>query len=568
MSNTMETSSSLKVLVLSLIIALAIPYGLLVAPPPTHAAGLPVWDAIQDTVGLAQWILSVIEETLTEVAVYLQYALDYYQYIKEYILEPLTFIQSGKAVQSLTGGVLAFVSGSTNGTGQPQFMTRFQTQQQRAGDNAARAFFGQFMSLSDSPYARAITSSLRTNYLQRTSVDGYFSAQRNTLPRYTRNQDAYLAGDWTQGGPGAWFALTTQRQNNPYMLYEDSQAQLGLLVGQSQETQRAQADWSHGYLSWCGTEPQGPDDVDPQAPCTKADGTEGSIQTPGSTISAYLDKGLGLSADKVAQMGNASTQISSIMGSIMDIMKLGQSVIGGDQGGLAGVGNADSSGRTLLDTYTQATSTFMGAGQCSINKTASKNSATNGSELLGRIGNYLKSWKTIGASAATAQTTVTALRDHCASELIRAQTASPSWRKDRFILEATDIKNSANTALDSWISDAISTAAAASSTADAAIAYVAEVNADLNAPPTGDPPGCLDYSDKIDAFSTKPPTSSDLGSAMYDSKQTYQASTSPPGTLNLVPDEGTTVDQMSVLSTNARQGGDLWNACTAPGSLW
>ena len=51
-------------------------------------------------------------------------------------------------------------------------------------------------------------------------------------PLLAKRVNAYLNGNWSQGGVGAWFALTTQIQNNPYTKYQSSQSQLSTIVGE------------------------------------------------------------------------------------------------------------------------------------------------------------------------------------------------------------------------------------------------------------------------------------------------------------------------------------------------
>src|SRR3989344_8405212 len=110
----------------------------------------------------------------------------------------------------ITAGVIAFVIGKANGTGVPQFVVDVQRSLQTVGDSRALAFFDQYGRNSNSPFAASITSSLRNSYLQKTSLAGFWAANMNTLARFSPDVNAYLAGNWSQGGVAAWFALTTQ----------------------------------------------------------------------------------------------------------------------------------------------------------------------------------------------------------------------------------------------------------------------------------------------------------------------------------------------------------------------
>ena len=189
-----------------LMISLIAPQALLVAPRTTHAqAGVPVTD----------WITE-IKETLNLVSTYTNTAANVAQQVNTYVLQPLAFVMSGNLMKLLTAKVLEFVTnGLSNGTGSPMFVQDVNGMMQRVGDIQAKAFFIQFGRNSNSPFAASITSSLRTNYLWNTSSAGFFAQNRNTMAMYSPNPNAFLNGNWSQGGVGAWFALTTQTQNNP-----------------------------------------------------------------------------------------------------------------------------------------------------------------------------------------------------------------------------------------------------------------------------------------------------------------------------------------------------------------
>ncbi len=558
----MKARSPIATLVVALMFVLAVPTTLMVAPPKAHAT-LPTIELS----GIGTLLVNayhLVVGTLAKVAVIAQEALQYLFYIKEYVLEPRAFIQSGKASQGLTGAALSFVSsGSANGTGQSIFVQNIPGHLQRAGDASARSFLSQFGSSSNSPYARVITSSLTQNYLQRTSLDGFFSANRCTLSQYSANPNAYLAGNWSQGGISAWFALTTKSENNPYTLYAKTQSQLGLLVSGAQETQAKILSYGKGFLSWCAKDdsydpstPTGGDvkETDMGAPCTKKDGTPGTIQTPGSTITAHLDKALGLNADKINAMGNSATQINALVGSIMQSVQMAQDVIGGDQGGLAGVGNADSGGRRLLDDYTNPDTPYAGLDQCSVNKTSAENSPTNGQSILDSSADYVKAWTIIGTAARTAETSVTQLRTTCTANAASTQN---TVRKT----EITAIATQAQNALDTYITPVLTKANSASVQVASSTAFVQKIRGELAAPGTGTPPVCKDYSATIQYLRTIPPTSTDMATAQQDAIATKTASTTPPGSLVLVTSEGTLVDKMNLLAKNATS---LLTSCALP----
>jgi hypothetical protein len=561
-------------LAILLVLAFSMPSVLLIAPPKAQAVSYPdLLDFVWDT-------LSYVEEALTEAAVVAQEALEYLFYVKEYILEPLAYIQSGKASQALTGGMLAFVSGQSNGTGQSQFVQNLPGHLQSVGDNASQAFLRQLQSNSNSPYAGVVASSLRANYAQESSVNGFFAANRNTLPQYSSDPQAFIRGDWSKGGLGAWFALTTQSQNNPYMFYHSAQSAHMKLVLGAQETHQRVLGWGQGFLSWCGdgaaTQQMqescnvsnnfcgagdragvidaGP--VAPGAPCSQKDGTPGVIKTPGTTITSYLDKTLSLDSEKLTKMGNAATQITQLVGTLMETVQMAQIVIGGPQGGLAGVGTSVGGRPSLISQYTATTTPYGGLGQCTINKTMASSTPSNGTELLARTAPYVAAWTTIGGAANAAQTSVTTLRDTCTTNAqtiqtrINAGSSSSAYRT--FVTRATELATQAQNALTNYITPAVQTAANAAATAAAAEAAVADLRAKLSDPGVGDPPVCQDYSAQASAVRTMSPTSQESVLAKQDAISSDTASTTPPGSLVLADTQKSTlVDEMKILEANA-----------------
>jgi hypothetical protein len=551
----MSTRSPVVVLCMVLVFAIGVPMAL-IAPPPPRAHAL----IVNDPLNLIENALDVVENALSYAVEYLSETLEYYNYIKLYILDPLTFIQSGKATQALTGGVLAFVSGGANGTGQSQFVQNLPGHLRGVGDSASESFIRQLRAQSGSPYAGAIAGSLSTNYLQQSSLAGFFSANRNTLPQYSKNPTAFLGGNWSQGGVQAWFALTTQSQNNPYTLYERSQAQMGMLVQTSVTSHLSQINWGQGYLSWCGAKTSNTNNngaAAPTTPCTNKDGTPGEVQTPGTTISSYLNKALALKADKVNSMGDAATQITSIIGTIMQSVQQTQLVLGGPQGGLAGVATSVAQDRpSLLDEFNHPDG-YLGVTSCTVNKTIAENSPTNGQALLDNASSTQASWSKIRAAAVTASSSVASLKSFCTAQLILGRNQLSGGQKDDYVASTTQIIADAQYALDHYIKSTIAEADAMAVMVRDARVFVQKVRSELLV--CSKPP--VDYTADINALQTTRPTQRDMGDALYNSKLIKSAGTTPEGSLRLDEQTGTKIDQMTLLTTNSVT---LTQTCTVP----
>ncbi|MBU6388355.1 hypothetical protein KGQ72_00530 [Patescibacteria group bacterium] len=553
--------------------------------------------------------ISAIKNTLVEVHAATSAAADYAQWTNTFILQPLAFVLSGNLMKTLTASVIGFVIGKANGTGVPQFATDVMASLQTVSDSQALAYLNQFGRNSNSPFAYSIASSLRVNYLQKTSLAGFWAANQSTLSRYSPNVNSFLAGNWSQGGVAAWFALTTQTENNPYTLYQTSDSQMSTLVGSgvggATGARVAQLGWGQGFMSWCGstdaadqtqnsaatayqqcqasgksgdecqavfdaaggTMPSG-GGVNPGDPCTNKDGTPGVIKTPGSTIKATLDKVLGGQQDQLVRMGNIGPQINQILGNIATVLQTVQfasQILGGsDSGGLFGVAQTSGSNSTSQLMQYQNTSGALGVTNSSIYQDAAS-LPVSGSTMLNQIAQYQSAWNAIGASASAASTSAQSLASACAAAAdasaqaqLNANAANDGFYNPNptqqnlstvhsvFIDAARAQAAAAQTALATEIAPVLAQAAAAAAVVASSTAQVQQLQSNLTS--GADTTGST-YSAGIQALQTMPPTMSDVANAQQDSQAFNGATASPDGSLTV--SGGSTVDRMSLISTNA-----------------
>lgn len=418
-----------------LAILLAAPSAFLIAPQQTRAApaGVPIVEIganlFTNKITTAKTIANLIKSTISASANVATKISSGLLVVDRYVIQPLAFILSGNLLKAMTSSVVSFVIGQTNGTGAPQFVQNVSGLMQKVGDKQASVFLAQLARRPNSPFATAIASSLRVNYLQQTSAAGFFAANQSTLAQASPNINAFLNGDWSKGGVRAWFALTTQDQNNPYTLYQASRGQLSTLVGTAQAASTKQLDWGKGFLSWCGgsgSSESFDDDGNslgasgPTPNCTQDDGSPGTIQTPGSYISETLSKAVGAAQDKLVAAGNAGKELNGILGSVATIMKtvnLASNLLGGISGSLGLSGAAQSSGAdrsSLLGRY-QTTPGYAGATAASVYQAAAE-LPSFGSELSDRITRYQTAWNTIAGAANNASSTVATFVRFCSSQ--------------------------------------------------------------------------------------------------------------------------------------------------------
>ncbi|MFI5260208.1 MAG: hypothetical protein ACHQU0_00185 [Candidatus Paceibacteria bacterium] len=601
----MSNRPFVSVIVLFLTIVIVTPSAFFVATPRAHAL-FGVADTVFDIPTEIKTALTAIQDTLIEAHSYVSAAAEYAGYINTYVLQPLAFVLSGNLMKALTASVVKFVIGKANGTGIPQFTVNVNKSLQTLSDAKNRAFISQ-IGLTNSPFSSSISSALNTSYLQRSSLSGFWAANMNTLKAYSPNVNAYLAGNWSQGGVAEWFALTTQPQNNPYMLYQNSQSQLASVIGPgaggATGARLSELSWGQGFLSWCsvsdsasqnqnaamtaylacqancpsegdvacsdtcqanfeqagGTWGTAGAGVNPGDACTNSNGTQGTIQTPGSTIKATLDKVLGGQQDKLAQMGNIGSQITGILSDISQIMQtvnLAKNILGGS-GGTGGLLNAGQSSGALAQfgvPTNAATGSYGGVTANQINQDAATSSATAAAsgDMGTRVKMYQTAWNTIGTAANTASTTVVTLISVCTTN---ADSAAQGLASSNLSLQNVDLAAfitaaraqaaDAQTALANEIAPVVAKAAAAPGIASAALTMNAKVTSEI---------GTSAYSTDLQTLMTMPPTGADVSSAQQDA-QTYDtgagnaATATPTGSLSV--SGSTVVDRMNLINTNA-----------------
>lgn len=583
----MRTRHFIKSLAIFLTVVLIAPSAFLVAPQRAQAL-FGIGDIVFDPTNWIQETITAVQSTLSGIADPISAAANVAMKINELYLQPLAFILSGNLLKMITAGVIQFVIGKANGTGIPQFVTDVNQSLQTVSDSRALAFLQQMGRNSNSPFASSISSSLRNDYLSKTSLAGFWARNMNTLARSSPNVNAYLAGDWRQGGVGAWFALTTQIQNNPYTLYQSSQAQLASQVGPgaggATGARLSELSWGNGFGSWCGATGTVPPDaqrqvfddgstlvtdstggttatnatgINPGDPCTNADGSPGIIKTPGSVIVATLNKALGSQQDSILRMGNVGPQITSILRDVGTIMStvnfatqiLGNASLGTATGGLLGADRTSASNPTSrLAQFAPTTpsgafnpnASYLGTSNSAVYRDAASSPEVS-SDVNVRVIQYESSWNTIKASANTASTSVRALIDFCTTS------ANTATNNPDFVSASRAQAVSAQTALTTQVAPVLTQANTAFTTVASARAEVARVQAELSSNTAGT--ATSNTVADLPALQTMHPTMEDVARAMQDAQSIGQATADPAESLTV--SGGSLVDRMNLLGANA-----------------
>ncbi|MDP2651758.1 MAG: hypothetical protein Q8O94_01335 [bacterium] len=561
-----KLSSAIAILLTIVILA---PSVFLLAPQPVYAQGVPTAEMPYTPLTL-KTVISAIQNTITAIAAPVSAAANVAMQVNAYVLQPLAFVLSGNLLKSITSSVISFVIGKANATGIPQFVVDVRRSMQTVADSQALAFFTQYGKNSNSPFALSISSSLRLNYLQSTSLAGFWAANMSTLERSSPNVNRFLAGNWSQGGAAAWFALTTQDQNNPYTLYLRSQGLNVSTVQSAQAARTLELNWGSGMMSWCGegtptnlakrtgSASSTAMGINPGDPCTNADGTSGTIKTPGSVISASLNKALGTDQDQLVRLGNVGPEINNILGNIAKVVQTVQfatQLLGGSgSGGLLGVGQTSASNPTRpLDLYANSTGN-MGVSTSSViqnqggilSNTDSMNNKIAGSvagDTIDRITQYQSAWNTISIATNAASTSVTTLANYCTGQTSAAQD----------LIDETYVNNSrVKTILTQFIN---TTSNVQVTTAHAVLANViSPVLAQITAANTiitaaNELLNMSTSTAAIDTSQTMSPTVTEVGNAQREAQFSGTAKANPAGSLNV--SANSIVDKLNLIGTNA-----------------
>jgi len=194
----MKTSHRFAALLAAALLAAA-PLSMTLAPRPAHAqvfGGL-VHDPIN-------YIVNGLTAGSTNALV-----------LKEYGLDNIAWIVSKIALQSVIKSTVNWINSGFQGS--PAFVTNLSGNLQRVGDAAANQFIAQYTAnlAINSPFRDAIGQAVLANYYLSTARDGFFLQNPYTLNQVSANDQAFLNGDFSQGGFSGWLNASLYPQNNP-----------------------------------------------------------------------------------------------------------------------------------------------------------------------------------------------------------------------------------------------------------------------------------------------------------------------------------------------------------------
>jgi len=195
------------------------------------------------------------------------------------------------AINVLTESIVNWINRGFDGN--PAFVDDFGGFLREIADRETSLFIeGTSLELLCSPWRANIKVALSL-------PTGYREEVACTLSDIVANMDNFVHGDFSQGGWGGWFQLTTRPNNNPYSLYISSASELDSRIARQQGIDREQLAWGQGFLSKQDCDPPGSQNC--------------KTVTPGTVINSQLEKVLNTSLTQL----ELADEFDEIVGALM-----------------------------------------------------------------------------------------------------------------------------------------------------------------------------------------------------------------------------------------------------------
>lgn len=313
-------------------------------------------------------------------------------------LDTLAWTLGKIAVQSITRSTVNWINSGFNGS--PAFVTDLQQNLNVLSDTVANNFFQQLNQATisatgfnlTSPFQDQITQQLRENYYKATG--SLLGGNQYDLSNQSSNPQAFLGGNFSQGGFNAFFSANSNPANNPFGAYQLANTALWNQIGAATQNRKLEYQTGKGFLSWRGNCSNSSNSNGAAAAAlTKTEPCYGSpIKTPGSVIEAQLENQLGSGVQQL----NLANSMNEIVGALFS--QLVNQVLGG--GGLSGVSQPASGGGSSY--LSQATDPSQYSSQYSNISDGVTQNITND---LATLNTYQANWQKIFDAANAAQQT-------------------------------------------------------------------------------------------------------------------------------------------------------------------
>lgn len=266
-----------------------------------------------------------------------------------FVLDGLAWAVAKAAVNAMTESVVNWINSGFEGS--PAFATNLNRNLRQLGDATAARFMNELINNSTitSPQLQQIVGTVAAGYLLYTSRDRLAARLEYTLDRHLTNPEAWVRGDFNQGGFDAWMATTFRCGNDRYCSEFAAQEELINRLDSELQSRIAQIGYGNGFLSWecgCSNEVEageGGEGESTELSDADASGGECNVCTPGTVIESQLEHQLG---SGVRQLELADS-INEIVGALA--VQLVKQALGGEGGLIGASAPSEGGGRSFLE---------------------------------------------------------------------------------------------------------------------------------------------------------------------------------------------------------------------------
>jgi hypothetical protein len=248
------------------------------------------------------------------------------------ILNGIAWQAAKMTIQVMTKSIVNWINSGYQGS--PTFVTNLDDTLLSVANASATSFIRQLASNGSikSPFQTQVASAVQNSYNLRTN-GGFFASNPYTLNQTTSNPEAFLGGNFSQGGFNSWISAWSNPSNNPYGAYQLASNALDSQTSSARNTRLTELNWAKGFLSFRGScavtsGAGGGTTQDLTLPSTDANGNivdkvsatastnlstndnciSYNIQTPGSVIESQLENTLG-SPIRQLELANSVNEI-------------------------------------------------------------------------------------------------------------------------------------------------------------------------------------------------------------------------------------------------------------------
>jgi len=220
-----------------------------------------------------------------------------------HLLNSLAWTVAKTAIQSMTRSIVTWINSGFEGS--PAFVTDLNRNLRGLADTVAMEFFQNLNAdVIDSPFLEQVALGVGTAYYLNSSQDRISRRLRYTLNEYSRNDRAFLDGDFREGGFNAWFSLWLDQANNPIGAHYIAGQELGSQIEAEAFERLQELMYGRGFMSWRGE-------------CT--------LRADPETVSLGSDEGC-LKYDTLTPGTVIERQLSDTLKSPMDQLELADSI--------------------------------------------------------------------------------------------------------------------------------------------------------------------------------------------------------------------------------------------------